>query len=150
MVFDSLDNFHQYVSLHPYFRDVNEFLVHRAIRDLEVGNHDVNDRGAFAIVSEYLSKDISEGFIEFHKKYIDIQIVLKGAESVGLCSRPDCRELEFNAEKDYGKLSGDVSFLALKENYFLILFPQDGHMPQLMYSGLPEPVKKMVIKIPVL
>lgn len=149
MVFDSLLNFSNYISLHPQFADVGDFIAKWNITVLPEGRYEVNNRGTFANVNEYSSKDVSEGFIEFHRKYIDIQIVLQGVERVGLCHREDARELVFNEEKDFGELDGETDFLTLKEGYFIILFPHDGHMPQIMQGDNPEPVKKMVIKVPV-
>ncbi|HEX2869401.1 MAG TPA: YhcH/YjgK/YiaL family protein [Ignavibacteriales bacterium] len=149
MIFDSISNFYMYASIHPQFNSVLNFLSAVNIEDLPAGRHAVNDNGVFAGVDEYGTKEVSEGFIEFHKKYIDIQIVLRGKEKVGLCNKDTARELEFNEEKDFGKLEGDMDFITLKENYFVILFPHDGHMPQMM-DGSPERVKKMVIKVPVI
>lgn len=148
MVFDSISNFYNYASIHPQFSSVSGFLSVVNITELPAGKHFVNEDGTFASVDEYKTKDISEGFIEFHKKYIDIQIILRGKEKIGICPKDSARELEFNEEKDFGKLEGRADFITLKENYFVIFFPHDGHMPQIM-DGDPESVKKMVIKVPV-
>ncbi|MCU7490808.1 MAG: YhcH/YjgK/YiaL family protein [Bacteroidota bacterium] len=148
MVFDSISNFYNYVSIHPQFSSVSGFLSVVNIAALPAGRHFVNEDGAFANVDEYKTKDISEGFIEFHKKYIDIQIILRGKEKIGICNKDSARELEFNEEKDFGKLEGKADFITLNENYFVIFFPHDGHMPQIMAES-PESVKKMVIKVPV-
>ncbi|MGE5353668.1 MAG: YhcH/YjgK/YiaL family protein [Acidobacteriota bacterium] len=148
MVFDSILNFYNYASIHPQFSSVLSFLNVVNIAELPVGKHLVNEDGTFANVDEYKTKDISEGFIEFHKKYIDIQIILRGKEKIGICHKDMAQELEFNEAKDFGKLEGKADFITLNESYFVILFPHDGHMPQIK-DGSPESVKKMVIKVPV-
>lgn len=148
MIFDSISNFYMYASIHPQFNSVLNFLNAVSIKDLPTGRHEVNENGVFAGIDEYKTKEVSRGFIEFHKKYIDIQIVLRGKEKVGLCNKDMARELDFNEEKDFGKLEGDLDFITLKENYFVVFFPHDGHMPQLMDES-PASVKKMVIKVPV-
>lgn len=148
MIFDSLSNFYNYAAIHPHFNSVSSFLSVVDITKLPVGKQMVNEEGTFANVDEYKTKDISEGFIEFHRKYIDIQIILRGEEKIGICPKDSARELEFNEEKDFGKLEGRADFITLKENYFVVFFPHDGHMPQITAES-PGIVKKMVIKVPV-
>ncbi|MCU7494912.1 MAG: DUF386 domain-containing protein [Ignavibacteria bacterium] len=149
MVFDSLINFKNYINLHPQFRDVYNFLLNNNTKDIPFGKHKVNTLGCFAGVDEYITKVPSEGFIEFHRKYIDVQIILQGAEKIGICHKDSTSELEFDEEKDFGKLKGKTDFITLRENYFVIFFPHDGHMPQLNEGSIPARVKKMVIKVPV-
>ena len=43
----------------------------------ELGN------GIYAVIESYSSKPLSEGRIEAHKKYLDIQMVLSGSEKIG-------------------------------------------------------------------
>ncbi|MGE5429664.1 MAG: YhcH/YjgK/YiaL family protein [Syntrophomonadaceae bacterium] len=148
MVFDSLSKFYNYASIHPQFNSVSRFLSFVNIAELPVGKHIVNEDGTFANIDEYETKDISRGFIECHRKYIDIQIMLRGSEKIGICHKDSAIETEFNEEKDFGKLEGRADFITLKENYFVIFFPHDGHMPQIL-NGSPAGVKKMVIKVPV-
>lgn len=149
MVFDTLSNFSQYILLHPYFIEVDQFLKLHDINSLQVGSFRIGEHGIKYSINEYLTKDYSDGFIEFHKKYIDIQIVLKGREKAGICHKDECTEIEFDSENDFGKLMGEVTLIELKPNNFAIFFPQDGHMPQLNKGLLPQTVKKLVIKVPV-
>ncbi len=148
MIYDSLSNFSKYNSLHPYFEDVNNFL-NGNIFNLPNGTYKVNDKGTYATISEYDSKEMASCFIEHHKKYIDVQIVLKGREKFGVCNISECKSLGFDSEKDFGKLEGRVSLLDLNGSNFAIVFPQDGHMPKVCFGNKPEPIKKIVIKVPV-
>ncbi|MBF0398913.1 MAG: YhcH/YjgK/YiaL family protein, partial [Desulfobacterales bacterium] len=127
-----------------------EFIKNKDLSKIDIGKHDVNDKGVFAIVSEYKTKEISETFIECHRKYIDIQIILNGNEKIGICNKQDCTSAPYNEEQDYQKLEGELSFISLKAGLFAIFFPDDGHMPQVKHKNIPENVKKVVFKVPVL
>lgn len=149
MIFDRLDNFSLYLPVHPHFTDVRTFLQCCDPDALPVGRHEVNDRGTFVLVSEYLTRSVAESFIECHRDYIDIQILTRGAEGIGICSRHSCRELPYDAEKDFLKLDGETDLITLRAGSFAIFFPDDGHMPMLQLAEGPAPAKKLVFKIPV-
>lgn len=102
-----------------------------------------------AIVSEYETKKVNEYGFEAHKKFIDIQYVLKGEERVA------CIPIErLIGTKPYSE-ENDAAFyvtncqaqeMIIGNGYFAIFFPQDGHMPQLCVEE-PKMVKKVVVKV---
>lgn len=152
MVYDSLNNFGMYRCLHPHFADVLDFLKKHedALPALISESYDINSSGAFASVSEYESKPESEGFLEYHRKYIDIQIVVAGKEKIGIARKDHCRDLGYEEERDLGKLDGIADFITMDVSNFAVFFPQDAHIPQISCSDQREKVKKVVFKIPVL
>lgn len=152
MIYDSLNNFDSYLCLHPHFSDALAFLKDHEGRlpDLMPGSYDINSSGAFASISEYASKPLSEGFLEYHRKYIDIQIIIEGREKIGIAQKVNCMDQGYLEEKDLGKLEGTADFIVMDRTNFAIFFPQDAHMPQIICSDRREKVKKAVFKIPVL
>ena len=92
---------------------------------------------------------IEKGY-EAHREYIDIQYLISGEEKI--C----CAPLEYLKEKAAYNTEKDVAFydeadvkpqeLLLGNGYFAILYPQDGHMPQLCVKE-PMAVKKVVVKV---
>jgi biofilm protein TabA len=50
------------------------------------------------------------------------------------------------ADRDFVPLAGDGDFLTLTAGDFMLLFPEDGHMPGIAV-GAPRPVTKAVFKI---
>ncbi|MBF0227782.1 MAG: YhcH/YjgK/YiaL family protein [Desulfobacterales bacterium] len=150
MIFDKLDNFKTYICIHPYFEDVFHFIRNNDLTQMTIGMHVINEKSFYASVSEYETKKKSEAFIECHRKYIDIQLILKGHEKIGICNKADCIEYEYNEKQDLQKLEGEVDFISLKSGVFAIFFPHDGHMPQVRHNDIEEVVKKVVFKIPVL
>ena len=150
MIYDSLHNFSMYLCLHPHFADVLAFLKDHEgnLPALMPGSYDINSSGAFASISEYESKPQSEGFLEYHRKFIDIQIVIAGAEKIGIAQKNNCKDQEYLEERDLGKLEGLADFIVMDSTNFAIFYPQDAHMPQISCSEKREKVKKMVFKIP--
>lgn len=149
MILDSLDNFNEYLCLHQDFTDASEFIGRQDLAQLPYGKYEIGNRGVFALVSEYETKGIPQCFIECHRKYIDIQMILFGREKIGICNKKDCTEETYDEDRDFQKLHGEVGFINLTPGMFAIFFPHDGHMPQAQYADEPETVKKIVIKVPV-
>jgi YhcH/YjgK/YiaL family protein len=150
MILDTISNFSCYTPLHPEFAAIRRFLQTISSTSPATGKHSIRDTASIAGVDEYITKPQDACVIECHRRFIDIQIVLHGRESVGYYPITSCKELsEYDAEKDVQKLRGPLDFITLESGVFAVFFPQDGHMPQVQAGEIPEMVKKMVIKIPV-
>jgi YhcH/YjgK/YiaL family protein len=149
MILDSLDNFDKYICVHQGLKDAASFIGRDDLAELPSGKYEIGKNGVFALVSEYETKEISQCFIECHRKYIDIQFILTGQEKIGVCNKKDCAEDEYDEDRDFQKLHGEVDFINLTPGMFAIFFPHDGHMPLAQYADKPETVKKIVIKVPV-
>ena len=149
MIFDSLSNLQTYIFVHPLFHIVSDFINSRNIKDLTNGKINLSE-GIYAVINEYESEDIKNKFIECHKIYIDIHIVIEGEEQIGICNKTNCIVLEeYDKEKDLEKLEGKIDFITLKKNFFAIFYPQDGHVPGLRIEGSNEnKIKKVVFKVP--
>lgn len=95
------------------------------------------------------TQPIEERFFEGHKKYIDIQIVIEGEEKLGYSPRSNViRTVPWDREKDLEKYEGSVDhFFDLNENTFIILFPEEPHMPLIHGEDGPKEIKKAVFKI---
>jgi biofilm protein TabA len=149
MIVDSLKNCRSYFSLHPLFMEAFEFLADSAAGSLALGKHEIGTRGAYAIVDEYQTKDASAGTLECHRKYIDIQYVVRGSERIGVCSKDRCRAREYDETKDLQMLEGDADLITLGPGWFAVFMPQDAHLPGLRHGDKTENVRKVVVKVPV-
>ena len=92
-------------------------------------------------------RDLSQARLELHRRYIDIQLLLRGPEETfGWSEKKDCTkaETEFDEAKDI-QLFTDVPqcFYTVGEGQFSILFPEDGHAPMLGEGH----VKKCIFKV---
>lgn len=147
MIYDNISNLELYKSLSP---DIYEGL--KFVKDVDAnianGVYQINPR-VKAIVSEYETNAENKYGYEAHKKYMDIQIKLKGLERVACLPIERMKEEQpYSEEKDAAFYSATVSpqEMTIGDGYFAIFYPQDGHMPQLCIDK-PTMVKKVVVKV---
>jgi biofilm protein TabA len=147
MIIDTLASAEKYYGLHKNFKVAFEYLQSQDLAALEIGKFDIAD-GVKAIVSDNEGKSAETAAEKFecHNKNIDIQVCIRGNETIGWKPRTDCTlpKGEYNDEKDvlfYGD-APDMHF-ALKGGQFVIFYPEDVHAP-MIGEGL---IKKLVFKI---
>jgi biofilm protein TabA len=99
-----------------------------------------------ALVQRYTTKLAPEGRWEAHRKHIDLQFVLTGEEHVGVVPIDRLVAEPYDAEKDIMWLTGEGDRVTLRPGEFVLLWPEDAHMPA-MAIATPMPVLKVVIKI---
>ncbi len=102
----------------------------------------------FAINQVYRTKPLAEVKFEGHRKYIDLQYVFDGFETIQSGSLADCRpNSEYNENNDVQFFTSSFfSSIALKANMVCLLYPEDIHAPGLILeeTGM---VKKSVVKV---
>ena len=148
MIIDKIQNINKY-NLIP--KNVVDFLCNLTA-DVHCGRYEI-DKNSFANIDEYNTKDRSECRLEAHKKYIDIQMLLNGFEEL------DCVDIEGLTISQEYDLERDIMFfylpdkaldsIMLQSGKFVMLFPEDAHMPQITCCDISQKVKKVVVKIAV-
>ena len=83
MIIDKLSNTHLYSGFGERINKAFTYLKETDFSNMEIGKHEIDGENIFALVNEYNTKDESEGKLEAHKKYIDVQFVAKGSELMG-------------------------------------------------------------------
>ncbi|UYQ94540.1 YhcH/YjgK/YiaL family protein [Chitinophaga horti] len=150
MILDTLQNAHLYFGLGDKFVKAFEYLVKTDFNALPKGKYEIDGQNIFAIVNEYDTVDASAEQMEAHKKYIDVQYIVSGAELIGhdfLQQKEPSKA--YDPEADYMLFAEKPSFFSkLEKDHFAIFFPSDLHMPNLRIDA-PAAVKKVVIKISV-
>ncbi|HEG4988772.1 TPA: YhcH/YjgK/YiaL family protein, partial [Campylobacter jejuni] len=105
----------------------------------------------FVLEQNYITKPRNECFWESHKKYIDIQLHLKGIEQMEFIdvSHLEISE-EYNQEKDLIIYNDNrcSNKIIMQKNDIAIFFPEDAHLGMAMYSENPSNILKTVIKYP--
>jgi YhcH/YjgK/YiaL family protein len=108
--------------------------------------------GVYAIEQVYRTKPRSKGFFESHRRYIDVQVIVAGAE---LMEVEDISRLTvsqaYDAERDFGKYADPpaASRLVMRAGDVAVFYPVDGHRPMLQRADRPELVRKIVVKVAV-
>jgi YhcH/YjgK/YiaL family protein len=147
MIIDRIENAALYYPLHPKFKQAFDYIAQIDVHNIPAGRHDI-DNGMYVLVQEYTTKQKGEGKWEAHRRYIDLQYVVQGAEGMGYANIHHLQQGEYDAAKDFLPLFGEGDLINLKSGCFVLLFPEDAHMPSMAIEN-PEPAKKIVIKIAV-
>ena len=149
MVADLISRSDKYKTLHPLFGAAFEFLKRPDLAEIAPGRYALQGDALFAIVQDYETKPVERGVLEAHRRYIDIQYIVSGSESVGYApfeTQPET--VAFSKEKDIGFYEGSFALCPLQAGSLMILWPEDAHAPGLS-SGASAKVRKVVIKIEV-
>jgi len=93
MILDLLGNAHRYLSLHQGFAQAFEFLRRPDLKELPVDTYEINGERLYAMVAKETGRKKEDAHLETHEKYIDIQLVLAGTDTMGwrpksLCQKP--------------------------------------------------------------
>ena len=148
MVIDNLAAASKYASLHPLFAKAFAYIASTDLAALEVGKFDIEGEALRGIVSDKNGVTAAESTAKFecHNAHIDIQVCIRGNETIGWKSRTDCTQPkgEYNPEKDV-MFYNDApdTFFNLTNGQFAIFFPEDVHAPMIGESA----IKKLVIKV---
>lgn len=147
MIIDKIENSHLYKNIHERINKSFVYIKETDLKNLPIGKYAIDGENIFALVSKYQTKPESEGKLEAHKKYIDVQYMISGEELMGYASLGDQQILEqYKEENDIIFFSGEKSFTKVSEGMFAIFFPEDVHMPGIS-TGKVSNVKKLVIKV---
>ena len=126
-----------------------DFIVNKA-DGAAVGKYEL-EGGAYVSVQEYTTKARSEAKYEAHKKFIDIQLILSGRELIAVTpiEKMEIKD-EYNETKDvmFFQHNDECTDYVLEAGDFLILYPQDVHMPGVCINER-SLVRKIVVKVPV-
>lgn len=147
MIIDRLENLSIYASLHPNLARTAAFLAGVDLTKLPDGRVEIDGDRAFALVQSYESKPLAAGKWEAHRKYADVQIVIRGVEQIGYAQLCDMSVTEpYDADRDVGFFTGEGQFARIDAGMFMLLLPHDVHMPQIALVQ-PACVRKIVCKV---
>jgi biofilm protein TabA len=151
MIQDTLDNSAGYEILGQRFSKAFGFL--RTVDGAQApGRHEIDGDRVFALVQKYSTKPIESALFEVHRRYIDVQYVHSGRETILWAPLAAMKEqtMAYDSAKEAAlwKLVRDVTPLHLGPGHFAILFPQDAHAPCVEWEK-PEEVFKVVVKVAV-
>jgi len=147
MIIDKLKNASLYYGTSEKIATALKFLENTDLSEFQNGKYNIEDDDIFVIVQDYQTKPLSEGKFEAHRKYIDIQYIIKGVEKMGYVNVHKLKpSTEYDEEKDIAFFEGSGDFLTADKGTFIIFSPQDAHMPGIE-TKTSEYVKKAVVKI---
>lgn len=157
MIIDIIENASLYQNLGEKINKAFNYIRNTDLKNLQAGKYEIEGDNVFALISEYQTKPESEGKLEVHRKYIDVQFVIVGEELMGYtpldspafakASAGKQEILEpYKEENDIIFFKGEKSFIKVTTGMFAIFFPTDVHMPGICVEKKSH-VKKLVIKV---
>ena len=149
MVVDKLENSYLYSAL-PQLKAAFALLRHPPALALPDGRFELEGDRIVALPQSYQTRLHSAGRWEAHRRYLDIQYIVSGAELMGWAPVSSLRpEADFDPAKDVGFYLGTGDLIRVEAGMFAIFFPHDAHMPCLAVNNQPQPVRKIVLKVAV-
>jgi YhcH/YjgK/YiaL family protein len=146
MILDHVNNGSLYAALHPGFEKAFAFLDQKDLADLPDGRHPIEGEHLYALVIKEDGRGRDRARLETHKRYIDIQFAVAGADDIGWKPAAKCASIdqEYNPEKDIA-FFGDKpeAWVTTLQGTFAIFFPEDAHAP----LGGTGPIHKVVVKV---
>ena len=146
MILDVLENADRYLTLNKGFKTAFSFLMRSDLQKLAPGRHEVANDRVFALVEDAPGRQPEQAELESHEKYIDIQLVVTGMDTMGWKRTATCTQVSkaYHPGRDIGffRDKPDV-WLPVSAGMYAIFFPEDAHMPMIST----ESIRKVVMKI---
>lgn len=147
MIVDKLKNSGIYYGLSERIATGLKYLQEKDLAALEPGRYEIDGSNIFLLIQDYTSKPLEEGKLEAHRRYIDIQYIIEGAEKIGYANIEKLENsAQYSDEKDVVFFKGSGDLVTVKKGYFAVFFPEDAHAPCIAVNN-PERVKKAVVKV---
>lgn len=148
MILSAFSQSSRYAALHPLFQRAFNSIRDTDFFALAPGRYPIVGDDLIAIVEQVLAKTKEVARLEAHRRYIDIQLVLEGDETMGWKPLADCLNpvSEHSEERDIRFfLDAPASYVPVPPDHFCIFFPEDAHAP-LIGSGN---IRKVIFKVAV-
>lgn len=147
MVIDQLENAGLCRELSGGLAKALDYLAANDFSAIEPGRYDIDGDTVFALVQRYETKPRNEGGWEAHRRYIDVQYVADGIETLGFAHIDGLTETQaYSEENDVLLLAGAGDYVTARGGTFIIFYPEDAHRPCLAFEN-PAPVLKVVVKV---
>ena len=147
MILDKIENIQFYNGIGVGLNQAFEYIRATDFSEMTPGRHEINAE-MFVLVNDYITKTDKAEILEAHKKYIDVQYLLKGKELIEYETYDNhAISQAYDEVNDYllYKPNG-TSKLKLGEGMVAVFFPDDLHMPGII-DGNPSNIKKIVVKV---
>jgi YhcH/YjgK/YiaL family protein len=128
-----------------------EYLAGTDLTTLPLGRTDVLGDDIYVTVSEAETKPREQVKFEAHRRYIDIQLVVRGQEAMGVAPAAALTTVEpYDPARDieFFAVPATSETVAVRAGEFVVFTPDTGHRPSLHLEG-PHVSRKVVVKVSV-
>lgn len=146
MIVSNLQNSQRVESLHPLFKRLFDYVKTHDLLHAELGRIEIEGDALFVnnVNPECVPAD--KQLLEVHHDYIDVHILLEGAERIGWKAIEDVTDETKPYEKEGDcALYADAptTFVDLLPGQFVIVYPEDPHAP-VIGNGK---IRKLIAKV---
>lgn len=134
-----------YRGVHPRLDRALDCLTDEFLASVGTQTRKLDGDALYVTRFDYDTLPLEETFYEAHRRYLDIHVMLRGAERVDI-AHPDGLTLFEHSGDFYGYHGDAEQSLVLRPGEFLVVFPGDAHRIKIA-AGEPEAVSKAVFKI---
>ncbi|MFI3229704.1 MAG: YhcH/YjgK/YiaL family protein [Bacillota bacterium] len=149
MIYDKIENINNYVGAYKNFDKAFNFLLNLDGNEPE-GIIPIDGEEVYAMVfNAAKTTPINHDEWETHRNYIDVQYLADGLEKFGVADITEF-DTHYGYKKDIEFHQGNetMNILTFKTGEFLILFPNDAHMPSRNFEeGVSITEKRVVVKV---
>lgn len=115
------------------------------VKDAPPGRYEFS--GGFLMIQEGITTPMGTGCFEAHRKYLDVQLLLRGAETILWAPLEAVSPAgAYDPQADRSAHTGAGTPIPITPGTFYVCFPQDAHQCCL-YTAAPTPYRKAVIKL---
>lgn len=147
MILGSLESLKRYAQLNSHFSKVLDYLARTDLTLVPKGRNEIDGDNVYVLsVPEAQARPASEALLEAHRRYIDIQVILDGVESMGWAPLEGCSRVDklYSHENDI-EFYGDpaTAWFTVHPGQFAIFFPHDAHAPLVGHGK----IRKLIFKV---
>jgi biofilm protein TabA len=115
---------------------------------LPVGTYDIVGKKVYSKISEGINKDYDKTAWESHRQYIDVQLMIRGKEKIGLAHLSAAKPImAYIADRDSIHYTAPAIHTYIADTKtLLIFFPENVHRPGIRFDGNNQ-FKKLVVKV---
>lgn len=151
MIYGRLKDMQNLKSVNPLLERGMEFLRTADLEALTVedGIVELEGQDLFVLVQEYDTKTVQEKRFEAHDIYGEIQLVVKGEETMGITWREGLvtdEDLLEAKDNIYYKNPEKCNLLPYHQGDLAVFFPEDVHLTGIQLDQKSCPVKKILVK----
>ncbi len=146
MIIDRMERLSCYNGITPVFREAVAFAM--GLTDKPVGRYDCTtlpEGMVYAMVQEGETRSYEDGMVEAHHKYMDVQMMLSGGETVYYTDVKGLKEtVPYTEDIVFYEKAGQPA--RIEKGMFYLALPHDGHLPS-CHLDKPGRFRKIVLKI---
>lgn len=125
-----------------------DFIFNFKNAEIVEGKYEIDGSKIYGLTQEYYTQPADRLVWEAHRRYIDLQYIVRGIENMGYAHINDMQAISDYVDiDDYVLFKGNGNYLNVKEGFFTIFFPHDCHKVRVQTEIGSSRINKIVVKI---